>query len=43
MENGDVVAWQLLLERADNARCGEGEGFLQILDRLELRCDAHGK
>jgi predicted enzyme related to lactoylglutathione lyase len=43
MEDGDVVAWQLLLERADNARCGESEGVLQVFDRLEFRRHADGK
>src|SRR4029453_4291071 len=36
-ENGNVVAWQLLLERADGARRRAGEEILRFHDRLDVR------
>src|SRR5438552_17987739 len=43
MVNGDVVAWQLLLERADGARRRTGEESLRFHDRLAVRCYADSR
>ena len=43
MENGNVVAWQLLLERADGARRRTGEEILRFHDRLDVRCHADAR
>src|SRR6266481_227585 len=36
----NVVTWDILLERADDARRREGEGVLRGIDRMDLRLDA---